>query len=372
MTYVFRRKRNVVLVRPLDALGRLFFRRRARPRVESHPGKILVIRLDHLGDILPATGVPKALKEHYPGARVTFLTSSAGAELLAENPFVDEVIAYDAPWFTRGKRRSRLGFWRLLAELSRREFDLGFSLRGDLRENFLIWAAGVKERVGYGITGGGFFLTQEARYHVGVHESRHTPELLAAAGIHAGAAAGPRLYFSDREAAEYETKLSALGLERGGRYAGFQPFSGTRAKDWPEEHAAEFIRLFHERFPDTTLVLVGAGPKKIAAPGRALDLTGRTTVRELALLQKKLKLFVGPDSGPTHLAAALGIPTVFLYSGTNRFDEWKPLSDAATVLREPVDCSPCGLVDCVVAGHPCMRRLTPSLALEAAAKRLRA
>ncbi|HTL70448.1 MAG TPA: glycosyltransferase family 9 protein, partial [Candidatus Eisenbacteria bacterium] len=314
-------------------------------------------------------GVPKALKENFPGARVTFVASTAGVELLKENPFVDELIAYDAPWFARGRRASRLGFGGLVSELSRRGFDLGFSLRGDLRENFLLWFAGVKERVGYGVTGGGFFLTREVRYRTDVHERRRTPDLLDAAGVRAGSAAEPRLYFSDRETAEFDAKLPALGIEPGRRYAGFQPFSGTRAKDWPQEHAAEFVRGFRKRFPAVRLVLVGSGESRLEGAD-AIDLTGRTSVRELCLLLKKFELFVGPDSGPAHLAAALGVSTVFLYSGTNELKEWGPAAESARVLRQPVDCSPCGLTECAVAGHPCMARITPAQVLDAAAGRL--
>ena len=87
---------------------------------------------------------------------------------------------------------------------------------------------------------------------------------------------------------------------------------------------------------------------------RFLNLVGKTSIRELFFILRRLRAFVGPDSGPAHVAAEMGVPTLFLYSGTNVFDQWRPLSPAATVLRHEVPCSPCHLTDCPVPGHPCM------------------
>ena len=89
----------------MDAAGNAAFACfRLRPPARSSFRNALIVRLDHLGDILTVTGAPQALKENYPGCRVTFLTSTAGAALLQNNPFVDEVIVYDTPWFFRGAR----------------------------------------------------------------------------------------------------------------------------------------------------------------------------------------------------------------------------------------------------------------------------
>ena len=99
-------------------------------------------------------------------------------------------------------------------------------------------------------------------------------------------------------------------------------------------------------------------------PSRLINLTGKTSLRELLLLCGRFKFFIGPDSGPSHIASSLGIPTVFLYSGSNDFNVWRPLAENATVLRNPVPCAPCGLEVCNVQGHPCMSGITPQSVLD--------
>src|SRR3989338_1107363 len=103
MKYVFKNTINIALASILDAAGYLLFLpfRRSKGAQPTLTRSILIIRLDHLGDVLLSLGIPKALKENLPGCKVTFLTSSWAAPLLANNPFVDEVLVFDAPWFLR-------------------------------------------------------------------------------------------------------------------------------------------------------------------------------------------------------------------------------------------------------------------------------
>ena len=93
------------------------------------------------------------------------------------------------------------------------------------------------------------------------------------------------------------------------------------------------------------------------------NLIGRTSLRELLFLIRRSRLFIGPDSGPTHVAASYGIPTLFLYSGTNVFEQWRSLEENAEFLRHSVPCSPCHLTRCPVQGHPCMTGIEPSAIL---------
>ncbi|MBI2095698.1 MAG: glycosyltransferase family 9 protein [Candidatus Omnitrophica bacterium] len=373
--YIFRKKSWGFLAAFLDALGyraaaSLRFRRKTPG--PFNPRRALVIRMDHLGDVLLATAVPGILKENLPECRVCFLTSGWSAPLLRHNPFIDEVILYDAPWFSRGRyRRSAesLGFWRLVRRLRAGRIDLGIGFRGDARENILLALAGVKERAGYGITGGGFLLTREIRYRENAHESEHVLDLVRALGLRAEALR-PRLYFSEEERESLGKQLEVWGILPEKKYVGFQVGAGTDSKKWPARNTRSFLRLFKERFEGYNLVLIGSSrteSEKITdfAGERFLNLVGKTTLRETCLLAERFSAFVGPDSGPTHIASAMGTPTVFLYSGTNRFEQWRPLSERAVAVRHEVPCSPCGLEVCNVPGHPCMSRIAPEEIIEA-------
>ncbi|MBI4352753.1 MAG: glycosyltransferase family 9 protein [Candidatus Omnitrophica bacterium] len=375
--YIFRKKRNIFLASVLDAVGFLvcrFFRRpRKRPAGRGYR-TILVIRMDHLGDVLWTTGVPKVLRESFPQARVVFLTSSWTAGLLEKNPFVDEVLLFDAPWFSK-KRYPRssqsLSFFKLISVLRKKKIDLGLGLRGDLRENLLMALGGIRERIGYGVTGGGFLLTREAPYRKDAHPSERTGELLGALGVKVSSLA-PQLYLPEEEEEKLADRFREWGIVPGEKYVGFQAGAGTPAKEWPKEHGVEWMRRLARRFPDCRVILLGKsaeGRYDFGVPSdglpQVIDLTGRTALRELCFLLRRLEAFVGPDSGPTQLAAALGIPTVFLYSGTNSLEAWMRPSETSTVLKHEVPCAPCGLEICKVKGHPCMTGIKPEEVIKA-------
>ena len=382
MKYVFRKKRYILLASLLDGVGYfiLWLLRPRKPHLNQNFKNILIVRMDHLGDVLLATGVPKLIKENFPGVRVNFLTSSWAAPLLEGNPFVDEVIVFDAPWFRRKnapKGAHGLGFFGLIRHLKEKCFDLGIALRGDLRENLILRLAGVRERIGYGITGGGFFLTKEGHYRERIHERDRAANLLRPLGVRTESLK-PRIYFTADEESCAEKILAASGLGGFKKLIGFQWGAGTVSKDWPVELAIDFLRRFGSKFPDFKIVLVGnlSGKKDLEEICRrfpyCVNLVGKTSLRELCALIKKFIFFIGADSGPTHIASVLSVPSIFLFSGTNRFEEWRPLAEGASVLRHPVDCSPCGLKVCVVPGHPCMSGIRPEEVLNLLEERLKA
>jgi len=142
--------------------------------------------------------------------------------------------------------------------------------------------------------------------------------------------------------------------------------AGTPAKQWPADYWRELLgRLVVEH--DAEVVLVGGGGDRIIArrivarqtwPG-VTDLTGRLSVAELAAVLCRADVMVGADSGPAHLAAAVGTPAVVLFSGTNRPNQWRPCGRSVRVVRHAVPCSPCHRERCAFAEHPCMRNLRP-------------
>ena len=190
MKYAFKKKRWNLWAGSVDAVGKRLFRRR-ETTIPKDPKRILIVRLDHMGDVLPSTGIPQALKGHHSSAKIIFLTSTAGKALLENNPYVDEVLVYDAPWFRRpGGAYEKAGFWKVVGDLKKRRIDLGLSLRGDARENLLLFLAGVRFRIGYGITGLGFLLHRELSYREEAPEIQHSLDILRALGIHRGEGSG--------------------------------------------------------------------------------------------------------------------------------------------------------------------------------------
>ncbi len=351
----------------LDAAGyRVFNLFKRGKSAARNATDILLVRLDHIGDVLLCASIPKIIKEHTPGVRLSFLVSSAAAPLLENNPFVDEILVYDMPGFFRqnsNNAKNKSSFFGIVREIKKKKFERAFGFRGDLRENLMFWLARIPERIGYGITGGGFFLTREVMYHHDAHESEHALDLLRAVGIKSNVVR-PALYFSEKENDRFHAKFSRLGSQNGQRFVGIQIGAGSSAKEWETGLLKECIRIFLGRFQNFGLVLTGTDAHQVRdlevnSHPRIMDLVGKTTLREFAWLAGRLAAFIGPDSGPTHIAAGWGVPTVFLYSGTNVFAKWRPLYENARVLRHEVPCAPCGLKVCNVKGHPCMNEITP-------------
>jgi ADP-heptose:LPS heptosyltransferase len=142
--------------------------------------------------------------------------------------------------------------------------------------------------------------------------------------------------------------------------------AGTSAKRWPIVHWRELLgRLIVQR--DATVVLVGdAGDRALVrritrsrAWPHVVDWTGQLRIGQLAALLQQCDCFVGADSGPAHLAAAVGSRAVVLFSGTVPASQWRPRGDRIQLLQHAVACSPCLLKTCPLADHPCMQGVLP-------------
>lgn len=333
--YIYRAAWKRAAAAALDLLGGWAIRLSLPERLE--PRRILAIRLDHIGDVLFFRPGLQALRRLYPQARITALVSSASAELLKNEPGLDEVCSWDAPWFDRSREpKSQVNFRGLAAQLRSRQFDLGLEFRGDLRHILLLALARVRVRVGYGLTGGGFLLHRCLRLRMGAHEVERDFDVIRALG----GAWFPRAYPPLALAPE-EIKGGQAMWQGKARRVVIHPAAGDPAKCWPADRFAEVCRRLG---PDCQIILVGTRKERalaesvITLSGRpARNAAGETTVRGLAALITAADVFLGNDSGPAHLALTQGIPTVMLWSETNAADEWGPWGDTrSAVIRHPL------------------------------------
>jgi ADP-heptose:LPS heptosyltransferase len=304
----------------------------------ADPRSILVVRLDHLGDVLFARPALRALRERFPSARIAVLASSAGAELLRHDENVDEVIAWDAPWFARGRGGAERGFLAVASDLRRRRFDISLELRGDTRHHFLLWLAGVKVRAGFGITGGGFLLHVPVRLRPGVHEVERDLDAAAAVGAISRPAGYAPLTLSPDEAEAGERFWRTAARPR----VVVHPSAGDPAKRWPLPKLADIVDGL-AGLGGEVLLVGSAGERewidavRETSCTRPADVCGATTLGTLLGLIDSADLLVGSDSGPAHLALTQGKPVVMLWSTTNDPAEWGPWGAAArsVVVREP-------------------------------------
>jgi ADP-heptose:LPS heptosyltransferase len=332
MKYVYRKKTYKIIFSVLDVLGGILFfpGKIFRRRPPENVGKILVIRCDHIGDVLAATIIPGLLRKAYPPAQIDFMVPSWAKDILKNNPDINNIIEFDAPWFDRSyvNLLARIkGLKNMTRTIGNGKYDIAIDLRGDVRHITAMFLAGVKCRLGYGITGGGFMLTHTVPYEGVMHETERNVFLLKPLEINVSAP-GIKLYLSEEDAGKTDLLMEESGVK--GPYAVFHTVPGHYTKKWTAQGFVEVARYISKN-KGLTPVLVGSEAdmgvaKKITevANIKIVDLSGRTSLNVLGQILSKASLFVGVDSAPAHIAAAAGTPSVILFSGVNDPRQWAP------------------------------------------------
>lgn len=350
--------------------------RLARPagqHVASDQLRIVLIRPDHLGDVLLATPAAAVLQQALPRARIDWLVGPWSAEVARRAGGGGEVLTLDFPGFTRRPKRSAVEPYVLLLReakrLSNRGYDAALVLRPDHWWGaMLASAAGVPRRFGFSVAECRPFLTDTLPAPAG-HVVRANQEIARLAARRLGGTvasdstlATPRFPVSN-EAAAWAVDLHAHLDQSAGPLVAIHPGTGSALKNWLPEGWADVagkLRTSH----GARLVLTGGpgeGGTIEAIAGRLdprpLALVGATTLDQLAALYARCDLVVGGDSGPLHLAAAVGTPTVRLYGPTDvrEFGPW-PAGASHVALTAGLSCQPCR----DLVAPPCGARETPA------------
>jgi lipopolysaccharide heptosyltransferase II len=353
------------------------------PRPLGTTPRILVLRPDHLGDLLFATPAFQALRESFPPAHITALVGPWGRDIVARNPHVDAVRTCSFPWFDRRPKRSLLAPYRLLwreAAVLRVGFDVALNLRPDFWWGaVLAYLARIPFRVGYDVPTCRPFLTTRIP-HAGVyHDVERNLALVAAltrAPLDVTYTRWPLAYAPTDE----ERAWAAQTLAGHDAVVAVSPGAGTRCKQWTVEGWAQVIDTLTASY-GLHAVLVG-GPAEVdrcrAIADRVssppLVLAGETTLGQLAALFGQCRLVVGIDSGPLNLAVARGTPTVHLFGPADpaQFGPWGPARRHAVVCAD-MPCMPCRKLDWPIADAmrevtPCMAAIAPADVVAAAAR----
>ena len=305
--------------------------------------KILVIDLAFIGDVILATPTMRTLKEHFPKASLTMLTIPLTAEIAAMNPYVDEVLVYDK----RGRDKGLLGMWRMARRLAPMGFDLCVSMNFALRGAVVARLAGIPHRLGYDAQHAGFFLTMVASHkRDGIkHETLNHLEVLRPLGIddkNADASFSMNVPESARES--LEKKRAQRHIPPDG-YLVLCPIGSYVRKNLPLATAAHIVRHFSQR---QAIFLIGGKAEekqleeiaKLAGLPRNNVLAGALTLPELAAFLEKASCLITVDTGPLHIAQAVGCRTVAVFGPTDPV-VWGPRGGEDVILYRKTDCSPC-------------------------------
>ena len=305
------------------------------------PKKILVIDLAFIGDVILATPVTRALKEAYPEAMLTMLTVPLTAEVAAMNPYVDDVLVYDK----RGRHKGLFGMLAVGRELKKHSFDLAICMNFAVRGAVVAWLAGIPLRIGYDAQHASLFLTNTspAQRSALQHETLNHLEVLRPLGI-TTADTSLRLEPAAAAQASLQRKLERYSLPSAG-YIVLCPFGSYARKNLSLAAAAHIVRHLSQRQP---VYLIGgtkeaAGLEKIARLAE-LPLTnvlaGTLTLSELTALLQHAACMVTVDTGPLHIAEAVGCPLAAVFGPTDP-RVWGPRGRHSMLLYHKKDCSPC-------------------------------
>jgi len=353
--------------------------RRPPPLRRDEVRRILVIRIDLLGDVVLSMPAVEALRAAYPTAHVAMLVLPFTRSVPEISAAVDEVITLDTNRLRPGNLRAFLQAdsyreWiSVLRHLRASKFDLCVSLCG-LMASILAFLSGAPHRVGYREESYPLLFTHPVpgrRYKKGQHEVLYCLDLARAAGADS---ADSRLTLRAPEAAQESAArlLVDHGLAQEQAYAVVHAgATNGSAKRWPTHHWATLADLLHEQL-GLWVVLTGSsgdGPLAEAIVGRARSrpilLTGETTIVELAAVLAGAAIVLSGDSGPLHMAVALSRPTVSLYGPTDPVlsGPYPGAGQPAVVLRKGIYCSPCynhyETAECRFGNPVCMIDITP-------------
>jgi len=361
----------------LAALGVLDFASRALPAVwrpqsatSRVPQSFLVVEPWGIGDVVLSTSLLRALRARFPAATITLLAKAHAEELLAESALVDEIIVFDFPW-TSFTRKFHLGryvpteFQKLLRSLRQREFDVSFDARRDIRSNVVTYLAGARRRIGYDFGGGSHLLTDVLPSGTqNEHKIADWLALLDPLGVECSEEFVPSLTVTDDEKALARKRLGAAGFSTEQPIVGVHPGAGHPVRRWSADRFAAVIdRISSNRDVQILLFEETAGDSAEISPSSSVTRM-QSDLRGFMALVTQCDLMLCSDSGPMHIASALGVPVTALF-GPQRREWYGPRGELDRVVQvDEMACRPC-FDACIFATPLCMEGITAAAVADA-------
>lgn len=340
-------------------------------------GAILVVRIDHLGDVLNTVPFLGHLKERFPDKRVVLLVRDQTVDAIRGCPYVDEVWLYDTNngEFNRGEKRWRhiLQPLTFVSKLRSRRFAMAFDPVGRIETQLLIYLSSAPYRAANSYYPVNLFGVKMGINHVftGAHESERPFFLLE------GTSKEPKkrhteIWLSSEEKLRARAYVANIIKSPSVEIVAVHPTANWQLRCWPATRFAQMLVLLLERASSTHVFLlgtskelkvldrVGAEVRKNGGDGTRVHLVHDLDIRTLMGLVARCRLFIGNDSGIFHIAVALGVPAVAIFGPGDR-KRWGtyPISRApvAVVGGEELPCIPCPQQACIY-DNECLRGIT--------------
>jgi heptosyltransferase-2 len=326
--------------------------------------RVVVRGTNWVGDSLMTIPALRALRRVLPAAHLTLVIRPGSKGIFSEAGFIDEVLVYD--------RKNALSVVPQVREWKRRKFDLAVLFQNAFEAALIPFLAGVPLRLGYATESRQALLThplplpewRSSRHEVFYYLYLVTAleQMLFGSSTVCEAEPDASIQISETRKAGAAELLRAYGVSEDDAVVAICPGSiNSRAKRWP----ADAYAALADRLIDTKrrVLLIGSKEEMDVSQDvtrrmrqQPIVLTGKTTLDQLTAVLDRADLIVTNDTGPAHIGAALGRPTIVIFGPTNPLTT-RPFAPEAIVLRHPPECAPCMLRDCPI-DHRCMTAIT--------------
>ena len=312
---------------------------------------ILVIKLRAIGDVLLSSAVLKSLRGAFPGARIDFLTEGPSRQVIEGNPDVDSPVIFEGG--------SGLG---LILSVRRRNYDLVIDLFSNPRSALVTAASGARYRAGYRFSWRRYCYNIPVEGRGGqVHNVQFNLDALRALGISVGDTSVP--FHTDRASEEHAERFFSTPDLSGRSCVALNPGGGWYTKRWPPGSFALLADLIAREFGASIVIIWGPGERESAQAIASLmssraHLIPESSLRELASILRRCRAVITNDTGPMHLAAAVGTSVLAIFGPTIPELQGPVGEGHAVIQNRRLVCLGCNLTACPI-GNPCMEKLSP-------------
>jgi ADP-heptose:LPS heptosyltransferase len=321
--------------------------------------KILIIKFGGIGDILLSTPILPNLKDHFPGAKIYYLTLRHSRDILIDNPYLERVFTYDS---------SEDKSWCLIKNIRSQKYDLVLDLFGNPRTAFVTFMTGAKYRFGFKFRFRSYAYNIKEQGRGGeVHNVEFNLDALRALDI---PIISKKLHlpvnivheeFADAFVRRYNINSKpVIGISKTG---------GWESKRYKKEDYVELIKQLHSMYDANFILFWGTKQEKDECDFINEQLKDYTfcipesPIRYLGAIIKRCDLVIGNDSGPLHIAVAMDVPTLGIYGPTNPALQG-PFGDKnLSIVKEDLSCLYCNLLECPI-GNICMTELSKEKIIE--------
>jgi len=345
--YLCRNRFLKIFLKTIDSIGYLLRKPKNR-HLEHEIKKILVSRIDHLGDVLIATSIMNPLSQMFPSAKIDFLVGEWSRNLLKNNPYLNDILVYNCFRLNRKDNfimalyKDFFSFLKNVYKLRKEKYDLAIDLRTYPFNSIpLLFSGGCKFIVGFRTGGFGFLLDTIVPYRLGIHEIEHIKDVLRELSIDLAKRDFhiKPLFFTSEKSEETACEiLRDLGIQKNEKFIVIHTESGNPTKNWTKERWMKFIDRLQNVIKFKILIF-----SNTKFTDKYVILPLQLELEVFASILRRAYFFIGHDSFPAHLSATLGLATFVIWSGINDYKQWMPIGDKVILIRKDLSCSPCKL-----------------------------